>query len=171
VVRPGLTVIGLVLPCLVVAWRPSRVEASKAVDGVVNLNTAPAEVLALLPGIGPAKAAAILVYRKRHPFRTVDELVRIKGVGRKMVRRLRVHLAAAGPTTASATRAGGTPIQEAPKPVPPAAHPSRPPPHGPAIAIAHPTHPVPAQARLRARIPERDRSIGRPWRAACLGSP
>jgi competence ComEA-like helix-hairpin-helix protein len=174
-VRPGFAVIGLVLPCLVVVSRPSRVEAGKAVDGVVNLNTAPADVLALLPGIGPAKATAILAYRKRHPFRTVDELVRIKGVGRKMVRRLRVHLAAAGPTTATAARPGAPAIAPAPKPAPPAIHPLHAPPHGPANASAHPTHPVAPAARLRARAAERDRererAMGRPWRAACLGSP
>jgi competence ComEA-like helix-hairpin-helix protein len=170
-VRPGFAVIGLVLPCLVVVSRPSRVEAGKAVDGVVNLNTAPAEVLALLPGIGPAKATAILAYRKRHPFRTVDELVRIKGVGRKMVRRLRPHLAAAGPTTATAARPGAATIAQTPKPVPPVAHPLHASLHGPASAMAHPTHPVPAPARLRARATQRDRSNGRPWRAACLGPP
>src|SRR6516225_3490345 len=91
---------------------PAR--AGKAVDGVVNLNTAPPEVLGLLPGIGPAKAAEIATYRKRRPFRTVDELVRIKGIGRKMVRRLRPHLAVAGPTTAAA----GLPSHEVPSPPP-----------------------------------------------------
>ena len=76
----------------------------KDLDGVVNLNTAAPEMLELLPGIGPAKVHSILWYRQRHPFRTVDELVRIKGIGRKMVRRLRVHLAVSGPTTAHAVR-------------------------------------------------------------------
>jgi competence protein ComEA len=96
-----------------------RAWAGKAVDGVVNLNTAPVEVLALLPGIGPAKAGEIVRYRKRRPFRTVDELVRIKGIGRKMVRRLRAHLAVAGPTTASAAiaRAGPPPSPAAPPPL------------------------------------------------------
>ena len=79
-----------------------RARAGKGVDGVVNLNTAPADLLSLLPGVGPAKAGAIVTYRARRPFRTVDELVRIKGIGRKMVRRLRPHLAVAGPTTATA---------------------------------------------------------------------
>src|SRR6185369_17708408 len=87
---------------LIASARPAR--AGKAVDGVVNLNTAEVGVLGLLPGIGPAKAAQIVAYRRRHPFRTVDELVRIKGIGRKMVRRLRAHLAISGPTTARAVR-------------------------------------------------------------------
>lgn len=93
--------------------------AGKAVEGAVNLNTAPPEVLALLPGIGPSKAQSILAYRKRHPFRTVDELVRIKGIGRKMVRHLRPHLAVGGPTTATATVAPAAPAPPPPPPSPP----------------------------------------------------
>src|SRR5262245_65894671 len=94
----------VLVSCLVgLAAPPAR--AGKAVDGVVNINTAEPGVLGRLPGIGPAKAAQIVVYRKRRPFRTVDELVRIRGIGRKMVRQLRAHLAVAGPTTATGNRA------------------------------------------------------------------
>jgi competence protein ComEA len=114
--------------------------AAKAVEGAVNLNTAPPEILALLPGVGPAKAQSILAYRRRHPFRTVDELVRIMGIGRKMVRRLRPHLAVAGPTTASAIDA-----RTAPPPVPPP--PPTPPKHSPGQPLcarppARPTRPT-----------------------------
>ena len=112
---------GLLVSCLILlAAAPAR--ASKAVDGVVNLNTAEVGVLGLLPGIGPAKAAQIVVYRRRHPFRTVDELVRIKGIGRKMVRRLRAHLAVSGSTTATgavAPSAAALPPPPAPPPRPP----------------------------------------------------
>jgi competence ComEA-like helix-hairpin-helix protein len=101
-----------------VAAGPARA-AGKAVEGAVNLNTAPPEVLALLPGVGPAKAQSILAYRKRHAFRTVDELVRIKGIGRKMVRRLRPHLAVGGPTTAVALDARAAPPPPPPTPPPP----------------------------------------------------
>lgn len=69
-------------------------------EGVVNLNTASPEELGLIPGVGPARVRNILAYRRNHPFRTVEELVRIKGIGRKTVRRWRQHLAVSGPSTA-----------------------------------------------------------------------
>ena len=81
------------------AARPAQA-AGKDLDGVINLNTATPELLALLPGIGPSKARGILSYRARRPFRTVDELVRVKGIGRRMVRAMRAHLAVSGPSTA-----------------------------------------------------------------------
>ena len=86
-------------------------ESSKNLVGVINLNTAAPDLLGLLPGIGPAKAKGIVAYRSRHPLRTVDELVRVKGIGRRMVRLLRPHLAISGPSTArlsgsSVTNAG-----------------------------------------------------------------
>jgi competence protein ComEA len=92
---------------LIVVGPGVRVSAGgKDVSGVVNLNTAGPGVLVLLPGVGAAKAERIVAYRARHPFRTVDELVRIKGIGRRMVRALRPHLAVAGPSTARASPRG-----------------------------------------------------------------
>jgi competence ComEA-like helix-hairpin-helix protein len=133
--------------------------AAKGIDGVVNLNTAPAAVLALLPGVGPSKAAAIVGYRARRPFRTVDELVRIKGIGRKMVCRLRPHLAVAGPTTAALSAAA--PVQPAPAPAPP---PARPPPAPPRCV------PAPAGAH-RIRGEPRDPTPRGAFRSACSGAP
>jgi competence ComEA-like helix-hairpin-helix protein len=131
----------LLVSCLIlIAAPPAR--ASKAVDGVVNINTADVGVLGLLPGIGPAKAAQIIVYRKRHPFRTVDELVRIRGIGRKMVRRLRAHLAVSGPTTA--TGALAPPAASLP---PPPVPPPRPPPPALRPLGARPGPPVRCVAR------------------------
>lgn len=120
--------------------------AAKGVDGVVNLNTADAGVLGLLPGVGPAKAAQIVAYRKRHPFRTVDELVRIKGIGRKMVRRLRAHLAVAGPTTAS-----GVVVPVAVVAAPPPKPPPRPVLPAPRVACGRPVPPVPKRLAQETR--------------------
>lgn len=38
-----------------------------------------------LPGIGPARASAILKYRERSPFRSLDELRQVHGIGKKTV--------------------------------------------------------------------------------------
>lgn len=89
----------LLLGMLTLLSHPARAEKPK-LEGVVNLNTASPEELGLIPGVGPARIRNILAYRKAHPFRTVDELARIKGIGRKTVRQWRMHLAVGGPSTA-----------------------------------------------------------------------
>jgi len=54
----------------------------------VNINTATVEQLTLLWNIGPAKAAEIASWRKRHgPFRHVKDLTRVKGIGEETLRR------------------------------------------------------------------------------------
>jgi competence protein ComEA len=56
---------------------PSAVEA-----GPIDINRAGEADLDLLPGVGPATAAAIVQERERNgPFLTVDELVRVPGIG------------------------------------------------------------------------------------------
>lgn len=51
-------------------------------SGPLNLNTATLEQLDGLPGVGPATAQAILDYRKaRGRFRSVDELMEVRGIG------------------------------------------------------------------------------------------
>lgn len=56
---------------------------------IINLNTAPAAELELLPGIGPALAGRIVDYRDAHgPFRSVDELMNVRGIGPKTLEKL-----------------------------------------------------------------------------------
>ncbi|HWS45733.1 MAG TPA: ComEA family DNA-binding protein, partial [Acidimicrobiia bacterium] len=56
----------------------------------IDLNTATAEQLDALPGIGPATAAAIVHDRQSHgPFRSVDDLARVRGIGKAKVDQLR----------------------------------------------------------------------------------
>lgn len=65
-----------------------------APSALMNLNSASAEALDSLPGIGPARAASIVQYRAQHgPFRSIDELGRVPGVGPAALARLRDHLA------------------------------------------------------------------------------
>lgn len=55
----------------------------------VNINTADAQTIAkALDGIGMAKAKAIVAFREEHgPFKSVDELSQVKGVGPSMLER------------------------------------------------------------------------------------
>ena len=103
----------------------SQAQAEKTkLEGVVNLNTATPEELSLIPGVGPARVRNILAYRHAHPFRTVDELARIKGIGRKTIRRWRMHLAVGGPSTAQRVVRPDTPeVAPAQRPAPAGAAP------------------------------------------------
>jgi len=49
----------------------------------VNLNTASAEELSALKGIGESTAKKIVQYRTEHKFNSVDELMKVKGIGQK----------------------------------------------------------------------------------------
>ena len=69
----------------------------------ININTATKDELVALPGIGPAKAQAIVDYRKAHgPFKTVEELKDVKGIGAKRFEKLKPDLAVTGPSAAKA---------------------------------------------------------------------
>ncbi|UED73176.1 ComEA family DNA-binding protein [Brevibacillus sp. DP1.3A] len=59
----------------------------------INLNTATVEQLMSLPGIGEARAKAIVDYRsKQGPFRSADDLKQIEGIGEKMFARIKDRL-------------------------------------------------------------------------------
>lgn len=74
---------------------PAASRGKKAPAGPVDLATADAAALMTLPGIGPALAARIVEDRERNgPFRTVDDLGRVKGIGQKTLARLKPFLTA-----------------------------------------------------------------------------
>lgn len=58
-----------------------------ALAGPVNINTADAETISeSLQGVGLSKARAIVEYRQKHgPFRSVDDLSLVKGIGERTV--------------------------------------------------------------------------------------
>ena len=72
----------------------------------VNLNTATKEELVALPGIGPAKAQAILDYRKANgAFKSVEELKDVKGIGAKRFEKLKSDLTVSQPAVRAASAA------------------------------------------------------------------
>jgi competence protein ComEA len=88
----------------------------------VDLNTASKDDLIALSGIGPAKAQAILDYRKANgPFKAVDDLKNVKGIGAKRLEKLRSDLsvgpAPAKMATAAPPRVAGPTAKGEVKPV------------------------------------------------------
>lgn len=56
----------------------------------VNVNTASAQELEALHGVGPATAEAIVAYREAHgPFRSVEQLTEVRGIGKAKLETLR----------------------------------------------------------------------------------
>jgi competence protein ComEA len=87
--------------------------------GTVNLNEATVAELDRLPGVGTKAAQRIVEHRQKRRFQRVEELVRVKGFGRKKFLKLKPHLAVAGPTTLKVERAGASePPHPSPTPQP-----------------------------------------------------
>jgi competence protein ComEA len=78
------TVPGLAAPDVQGVQQPERQEAK------IDVNTAGSAELQTIPGIGPALAARIIDYRREHgPFESVEQLLAVKGIGPKLLTRMR----------------------------------------------------------------------------------
>lgn len=67
--------------------------AAVASTEVVNLNSATAEQIATLPGIGPKTAELVVQYRgKNGPFKKIEEIMNVRGVGEKSFLKIKDRL-------------------------------------------------------------------------------
>jgi len=73
--------------------QPKAAAAKAASTAVVNINTASAAELDALPGIGAKTAARIVEYRQKNgPFKKIEELMNVRGVGEKNFLRLKAQI-------------------------------------------------------------------------------
>ena len=56
-------------------------------SAAVDINNASLKELTTLKGIGKKKAEAIMVYRKTYCFKSGDELIKVKGIGKKLLQK------------------------------------------------------------------------------------
>jgi competence protein ComEA len=102
--RHSLPVAVFVFLCAVSA-RPVLAQTSQApahakpaATATVNLNTATAADLEALPGIGAKTAARIVEYRQKNgPFKKVEELMNVRGVGEKNFLKLKPQITVGAP--------------------------------------------------------------------------
>ena len=73
---------------------PPAATAKPASTAVVNINTASATEIATLPGVGAKMAARIIEYRQKNgPFKKVEELMNVRGIGERNFLKLKPQLA------------------------------------------------------------------------------
>ncbi len=71
----------------------ARASAKAPVAAPININTAAATDLVALPGIGAKTAARIVEYRQKNgPFKKVEELMNVRGVGEKNFLKLKSQI-------------------------------------------------------------------------------
>jgi competence protein ComEA len=91
-------VTGLLIFAFLFASLPTL--GAEARSNVVNVNSANASQLALLPRVGPSVAQRIVDYRKQNgPFKKPEDLMLVQGIGEKTFQLLKPYVAIAGDTT------------------------------------------------------------------------
>ena len=85
---------------LVVSLLAPLAASAAAAAGTVNVNTATAEQLQMLPRIGPSVAQRILDYRKENgKFGSLEDLMLVRGIGESTFAQLKPYVSLTGETT------------------------------------------------------------------------
>ena len=101
--RKSLNLLVAALVVLAIAGSALADNSGAAPSGVVNINTADAAQLALLPHVGAKAAQRIIDYRHEHgAFKKTTDLMQVKGIGEKSFQRLSAYLTVDGKTTLNA---------------------------------------------------------------------
>lgn len=100
--RKSLHILALTLVLLSVSAAAMAAEPSSAPTGVVNINSADAAQLSLLPRVGEKVAQRIIEYRTEHgPFKKTTDLMQVKGIGAKTFEGMSPYVAVEGKSTLS----------------------------------------------------------------------
>ena len=109
---------------LTVAVTPHVLAKKKPPAHPINLNTAGATELQQVPGIGPSTAQKILDTRKSYgSFKSVDDLLAIKGIGPKKLEKMRKYLTVGKPPSRKQSNSPQTAV--APTKPPPTKSPAK----------------------------------------------
>lgn len=111
---PAFRVSALLLIVVFPFWTCAAQGKKKLLLWPVNINTATAAHLQRVPGIGPKTAERILAMRRNvGQFRSVDDLLAVRGIGPKRLAKMRRYLTV-GAATAGALKSPSTPANAPP---------------------------------------------------------
>ena len=65
---------------------------NKITSTKININTASIEELMTLPGIGESKAKSIIKYREETPFKTIEDIKNIQGIGDNLYAQIKENI-------------------------------------------------------------------------------
>jgi competence protein ComEA len=86
----ALTLLALAMTGPPAVALPQTAKPAPSASAPLDINTATAEELQALPGIGTAMASRIVAFREEHgAFRRVEDLMRVKGIGEKSFKKLK----------------------------------------------------------------------------------
>ena len=88
------TAVGALVALAIVAAAAAPAALAATADAAkININTAAVDELVTLPGIGKAYAQRIVDYREKNgPFKKVEELINVRGIGEKTFEKIRDRL-------------------------------------------------------------------------------
>jgi len=76
-----------------------------AIEGKLNINTATAEQIDMLPGMSKKRAAAVVEYRtKNGNFKTLEDLMKVQGIKQKRIDKIKDYVIFEGETTLKAKK-------------------------------------------------------------------
>jgi competence protein ComEA len=92
-----VTGLALVFALVVSSGLATAAAAKAAPTGKININTATAQQLTALPGVGEKLAARIVEYRqKQGGFKNVSDLMNVQGLGEKNLAKIQAYLTTSG---------------------------------------------------------------------------
>jgi comEA protein len=91
--KTAVTILGLLATLVMVS---EAIAAKVPPASPVDINKASVSELTSIPGVGPAKAEAIVAYRSAQPFATANDIVNVKGIGDKMYAKISQYITVNG---------------------------------------------------------------------------
>src|SRR5512143_759210 len=95
---------GMLFAVVVVAALALATGSALAAGALVDINTADQKALESLPGVGPSTAKEIV---KGRPYKSVDDLANVKGIGKSKLEKIRPLVTVGGPPAAQTPAAAG----------------------------------------------------------------